>query len=150
MSISRSSIGGARTISIVVIGLVAGAVLLSPRNGEQDSLGDYLRASRKATGLTLRAVEAMTGVTNGYLSQIEGRSAKQPSPNVLYKLAGAYGIDYSDLLVRAGHRIPSAESSAGRPATLAGIPLRALEELTEQEAAELRNYLAYIRQKRVS
>lgn len=111
-------------------------------------LGDYLRASRKATGLTLRGVEAKTQITNGYLSQIESNTVERPSPNVLYKLAQTYGIDYSDLLLRAGHRVPSSVESSPRPSALAGIPLRALEELTEDEAADLRNYLAFIQQKR--
>jgi transcriptional regulator with XRE-family HTH domain len=117
--------------------------LSSPR------LGDYLKVSRRATGLSLRGVEARTQITNGYLSQIESNNVERPSPNVLYKLAEAYGLDYGDLLVRAGHRVPQKES-AERPEMLAGIPLRALEDLTEEEQAELRNYLAYIRQKRGS
>jgi len=117
--------------------------LASPR------LGDYLKASRRATGLSLRGVEAKTQITNGYLSQIESNSVERPSPNVLYKLAETYGLDYGDLLVRAGHRVPQKES-AERPEVLGGIPLRALEDLTEEEQAELRNYLAYIRQKRGS
>lgn len=110
-------------------------------------LGDHLKASRKATGLSLRGVEARTQITNGYLSQIESNSVERPSPNVLFKLAEVYGIDYGDLLERAGHHVPAA-AGAERPTALAGIPLRALEELTEDEAAELRNYLAFIRQKR--
>jgi transcriptional regulator with XRE-family HTH domain len=112
-------------------------------------LGDYLKASRRATGLSLRGVEAKTEITNGYLSQIESNNVDRPSPNVLYKLAEVYGIDYSDLLVRAGHRVPRTDSDE-RPEVLAGIPLRALEDLTPEEQAELRNYLAYIRQKRGS
>lgn len=132
------------------VGLVAAsAVAFSPRSSAEEKLGDYLKKSRTLTGLSLRKVEAQTQISNGYLSQIEGNAVDRPSPNVLYKLSETYGIDYSDLLKRAGHHVPS-ETPGSRPAMLAGIPLRALEELTETEAAELRNYLAFIRQKRGS
>jgi transcriptional regulator with XRE-family HTH domain len=133
-------------IGIAVASAAIGMVL-SPRSASQPRLGDYLRASRKATGMTLRAVQAKTAITNGYLSQIESNTVERPSPNVLFKLADAYGIEYSDLLARAGHRVPSS-SVSDRPSVLAGIPLRALEELTEDEASDLRNYLAFIQQKR--
>ncbi len=106
-----------------------------------------MKASRKATGLSLRGVEARTQITNGYLSQIESNTVGRQSPNVLFKLSEVYGIDYGDLMRRAGHHVPRS-TPVDKPSALAGIPLRALEELTEDEAAELRNYLAFIQQKR--
>ncbi|MCW3492029.1 helix-turn-helix domain-containing protein [Microbacterium sp. SSM24] len=135
--------------SALALGIVAVAaiVALAPRSTAEERLGDHLKKSRKATGLSLRGVEAQTQITNGYLSQIESNAVDRPSPNVLYKLSDVYGIDYSDLMRRAGHHVPN-DGDAVRPSALAGIPLRALEELTEDEAAELRNYLAFIRQKR--
>lgn len=107
------------------------------------SLGAYLRSARAASGLTLRAVEGLTGsvVKNAYLSQIEGDSIQQPSPNVLFHLANAYELDYADLLLRAGHKVPG----EAREPVLNGIPLRALEGLTDDESAELMNYIAYMR-----
>jgi transcriptional regulator with XRE-family HTH domain len=134
----------------LTIGISAWGVLSAPRSSTESKLGDYLRESRKATGLTLRGVQSKTGITNGYLSQIESNAVDRPSPNMLFKLAQTYGVDYSDLLVRAGHRIPSESADSSRTTALAGIPLRALEELTEDEAADLRNYLAFIQQKRRS
>jgi transcriptional regulator with XRE-family HTH domain len=123
-----------------------------PQTADQP-LGDYLRQSRQALGLTLREVEARTNksVTNGYLSQIEKNSIKRPSPNVLFNLANVYGLEYSDLLKRAGHHVPSAtREDAARPGddSLAGIPLRAIQELTEEERKELTQYIAFLRQRR--
>lgn len=121
---------------------------ISPPTGGQP-LGAYLRAARSALGLSLRAVEERTGkaVTNGYLSQIESGTVTQPSPNVLYHLSQAYDIDYGDLLVRAGHRVPHSQETTQR-GILAGFPMNALEELTEAERAELVDYIAYLRSKR--
>jgi transcriptional regulator with XRE-family HTH domain len=112
------------------------------------TLGAYLKRARKASGLTLRAVESMSesAVTNGYLSQIESESAQRPSPNILYHLAEIYGLDYGELLIKAGHRVPDA-TSAREPA-LNGLPLRALEGLTPTEQADVLKYISFIRANR--
>lgn len=141
----RPSLPSTAAIVALSAALGAAALLRGPAAGAK--LGDHLRGARKATGLSLRGVEARTGITNGYLSQIESNTVERPSPNVLFKLSDVYGIDYNDLMRRAGHHV-ARETPSKRPNALAGIPLRALEELTENEAAELRNYLAFIQQKR--
>jgi transcriptional regulator with XRE-family HTH domain len=125
----------------------------STGNGEDTrALGDYLKDARSAMHLTLRDVEAKTdkAVTNGYLSQIENNVIKQPSPNVLYNLAGLYGLDYRDLLERAGHHAPTSTGSVQGidDEVLAGLPLRAIAELNAQERQELTEYIAFMRQKR--
>ena len=120
---------------------------MAPRTStNENALGPFLKAARRSVALTLRDVEAKTGITNGYLSQIENQLIAKPSPNVLFQLAELYGVSYSDLLVRAGHRVPSAPA---QPAdSLNGIPLRALEDLTESEKKDLMDYLNYLKSKR--
>lgn len=117
-----------------------------------ESLGTYLKRARLAMPLSLRAVEARTeGVTNGYLSQIEGNQIKQPSPNVLYQLAQLYGLDYRDLLVRAQIRVPNATADAEQSeaaAQLAGLPLRALADLTPDERVQVTEYIAWLKTRR--
>lgn len=67
---------------------------------ETAALGDVLRARRHRARLTLKAVGARSGVSLGYLSQIEkGRNA--PSLETLRKVAGALGCRASDLLREA-------------------------------------------------
>lgn len=112
-----------------------------------ESLGAYLKRARQAVPLSLRAVEARTeGVTNGYLSQIESGQIKQPSPNVLYQLAQAYGLNYRDLLVRASHRVPT-DPPVGSQEDV-GIPLRALSDLTEDERKQVTDYIAWLKSRR--
>lgn len=117
--------------------------------GTEDSLGETLRRARKMSGMTLRAVEAATGnaVTNGYLSQIEKGSVAKPSPNVLFNLASVYGLDYGDLLVRAGHRLPRDQVPPDARA-VEGLPLSALADLTAEERAELAEYVEFLRYRR--
>lgn len=117
--------------------------------GKKETLGAYLKAARNAVGLSLRAVEGRTEnrVTNGYLSQIENNTARNPSPHVLWELSEVYGIDYSDLLVRAGHRVPRNEAPRAQ-ATVGGVPLRALEDLDDAEQKQLLQYLAFLKSQR--
>ncbi len=120
---------------------------MTPRaNPVPNDLGPFLKSARRAVGLTLRDVEAKTDITNGYLSQIENQLIAKPAPNVLFQLAELYGIEYSDLLGMAGHRVPSNASQT--PESLNGIPLRALEDLTEDEKRDLMDYLNYLKSKR--
>lgn len=122
-----------------------------PGPAHAQTLGAYLRAARQSLGLSQRAVEDKTSkaVTNGYLSQLESGAVAKPSPNILWALAQAYGVDYGDLLVRAGHRVPHSEETDQR-AILAGFPLDAVAELDETERADLLQYIAFLRSRRPS
>ena len=115
------------------------------------SVGAYLRQVRSLLKMTLRDVEAATdkSVSNGYLSQIESGSVERPSPSVLFHLSNVYNIDYADLLTRAGHRIPkSATEVTVAPQVVAGVPLRALQELDEQDQELLRDYLEFLQSRK--
>ena len=69
------------------------------------TLGQYLASIRADRRMTLRQVEEATNkeVSNAYLSQIENDKIQQPSPNVLHALSEIYGIDYSQLMEKAGY-----------------------------------------------
>jgi transcriptional regulator with XRE-family HTH domain len=123
--------------------------------GNPEPLGTYLNRVRRATGMTLRDVEAATSknVTNGYLSQIEKGDIKQPSPRILHSLAAVYGIDYAALLGRAGHAVPNSHDDKYGEARQAadainGFPLRSLEDLTPDETSALMEYLNFIKSRR--
>lgn len=111
------------------------------------TIGEYLKLARNSANLTLREVEIKTNkaVTNGSLSQIENGRTKRPTPNVLYHLANLYGIDYADLLRRAGHHTP-VEKALG--SGVMNVPLRAIEELDDDERQELMEYIAFLHQRR--
>lgn len=77
-----------------------------------ERLATLLLDSRKRSGLTLRAVQARTGVSNAYLSQLETGKIKEPSPSVLHKLSQLYGLSYSDMLAAAGYPLPGKNSQS--------------------------------------
>lgn len=67
------------------------------------SFGSYLRMLRKNRGLSLKKVEGEAAVSNAYLSQIERGLRNPPHPDILKRLAKAYEVPTSDLLIAAGY-----------------------------------------------
>ncbi len=107
-----------------------------------DALGRILAESRNRKGLSLRAVEAATGVSNAYLSQLEGGKIREPSPNILFKLAEHYGLRYEHVLELAGYPTPPTIDKA-EPSPLAAR----LGPTTADEDEALAEYLAFLRSK---
>jgi transcriptional regulator with XRE-family HTH domain len=110
-------------------------------NEKTTTIGKYLKAIRDAAGLTLRAVEEKTGVSNAFLSQIESGKVKQPSPAVLHKLADTFGVPYDTLMEKAGYPTPSGAKS---PRTPIGLFQR-FGRLSQEEEDALLEYLTFIR-----
>ena len=74
----------------------------SARSKSRDSeLGQYLRLLRVKNKLTMVQAAEISGVTQGYISQIEN-GLYQPSGKVLAKLARAYKVQEVQLLRKAG------------------------------------------------
>lgn len=112
------------------------------------TLAEELRSIRRARGHTLREVEAATGISNAYLSQLETGTIKQPSPNFLYKLADFYRIPYELLMERAGYIVERKHTPAGESQSVAGAALSQIDDLTPDEARELIQYLAFLRSRK--
>jgi transcriptional regulator with XRE-family HTH domain len=68
----------------------------------RSEVGRQLEQSRTSRGWSLRQAEKVSGVSNGYISQIE-RGEVEPSPDVLRRLGAAYGIPYEVLMEAAGY-----------------------------------------------
>jgi transcriptional regulator with XRE-family HTH domain len=113
------------------------------RNLRQD-LSLFLRTARERKGLTLRAVEQATEVSNAYLSQLENGKIKQPSPIVLHKLSQLYGVSYADAMRFAGYPVPGENERVERAARM----FSPFDDLTEEEEVELAEYLTFIRTRR--
>lgn len=111
------------------------------------NLGPYLKAARRSSGFTLRQVEQLSEgrIGNGYLSQIESGHIQMPSTRVLHELATIYGIAYADILHKAGLPSVDAKPPSG---VIAGIPSAALNDLSEVEAAQVMNYVAFLKAQR--
>ena len=110
---------------------------------EQKSLAAIFRESRNRLGLTLREVEAKTGISNAYLSQLEGGKIKEPSPKTLHKLCELYGCSYSLALELAGYPVPTEQKLpvAARFAARIG-------KTTQDEETALVEYLEFLRSRK--
>lgn len=104
------------------------------------ALAALLRDARSGLGLSLREVEARAGVSNAYLSQLEGGKIQQPSPGILHKLCEAYGASYSAALEFAGYPVPKENQSAAKQRFVSR-----LGRTTPEEEAALVEYLQFLR-----
>ncbi|WP_068773734.1 helix-turn-helix domain-containing protein [Paenibacillus sp. FJAT-26967] len=64
---------------------------------------DKLRDLRKLKGYTIRELADRSGVSAGYISQLENGNRNAPSPDVLMKLSEGLNIPYADLMKIAGY-----------------------------------------------
>lgn len=81
------------------------------------TLGRRLRQLREEQHVTLRDLESLTELSSGYLSLLEHDKVKQPKPPVLYKLAQALAVPYTELMELAGY-IPAGEQPAAGPSAI--------------------------------
>lgn len=110
------------------------------------TLGKVLQEARVRKGLSLRQVEAKTGIRNAHLSQIENDKIDQPEMSMLWDLAALYEIDYDRLLRLAGYGRGPATS--GRQRQRMTVALRAMEELSPKDQQEALAFMDQLRQRR--
>jgi transcriptional regulator with XRE-family HTH domain len=106
-------------------------------------LGTFLADARRRVGLTLRAVEKETGISNAYLSQLEHGKIQVPAPNNLHKVADLYRVPYELLMELAGHPVPNrtgVDSLSSIDKTAARIG-----NVTQDEEDALVDYLQFLR-----
>lgn len=108
-----------------------------------NSLGSFLKQTRKQRNLTLRDIEEKTGISNAYLSQLENDKILQPSPSVLNKLAEFYKISYGHLMVLTGY--PSPEKNKMAPSFRIGSDF---DDLTPEEKETVLEYIHFLKSRR--
>src|SRR5438105_6149020 len=64
-------------------------------------LGEYIRNQRRSTGVSVRKLAKLAGVSNPYLSQVE-RGLRHPSAEILSAIAKALRMSSQTLYVKAG------------------------------------------------
>jgi len=110
------------------------------------SLGQVLKTTRLRLRKTLREVESATGISNGYLSQLESGLVKQPSPNHLHKLAEVYGVDYARLMQLAGYAV--ARQIAATSERASDPVLEGIADLPEEDRRKIEAYIKDLRDAR--
>ena len=67
-----------------------------------DNVGKELKRLRNLAGLSLTQVTVRTELSGNYVSKLENGARSNPSPEVIRKLAGAYGVGYLWLMEHLG------------------------------------------------
>ena len=70
------------------------------------SIGERIQRARKVAELSLNALAEASGVSKGYISQLENGGAVNPSIDTLKKIAVALGLTPQDLLEEPKRPIP--------------------------------------------
>jgi len=110
------------------------------------SIGAVLKQAREVRELSAVDAARAAGISAAYLSKLEKDAVKKPSPHVLLQLSEALTVPYADLMRLSGYHVPG-ESNAN-PTDTVGAALFA--DLTDDERAELLEYLAWYRARRRS
>ncbi len=102
-------------------------------------LGEALRFARKSSKKALLQIEAESGISNAYLSQLETGKFKRPNAKKLEALASAYGLRYELLLILGGY-----QAAEGFPVNLPAFVIEAGEVLQAEDWELLRGLIAYL------
>lgn len=113
---------------------------MSPR------IGAVLKQARAVRELSAVDAARAAGISAAYLSKLENDAVKKPSPPVLHQLSVALAVPYSDLMRLSGYPVPGETSIAPLESVRAAL----FSDLTEDEQAELLEYLAWYRSRRAS
>ena len=68
---------------------------------EYENIGDYIRRIRNEKGISINELVKQSGVSKGYISQIENNKFS-PSLDIVRKLSNALDTDFYELAWRAG------------------------------------------------
>lgn len=79
---------------------------------EAKTFGAELKRLRKEAGFTGKAFSELMGVSLGYISQIE-RAVKKPSPQFAERIADAFNLTVSDMLISNDTRIAETRKKIG-------------------------------------
>ena len=67
------------------------------------NINEVLKEARIKKGVSLREVQAQTGISNAYISQIETGKVKNIAPLFLKRLGRYYNIPIQELFILAGY-----------------------------------------------
>jgi HTH-type transcriptional regulator, competence development regulator len=110
------------------------------------SFGTVLKQARQVRGLSAVDAARSAGISAAYLSKLENDAVKKPSPHVLHQLSEALALPYAELMRLSGYRVPD-ESNANAADTVSAA---LFADVTDDERAELLEYLAWHRARRRS
>lgn len=71
------------------------------------SSGEYLGLVRKSLGLTLKKVNAATGISMPHLSELENGKISNPGFKIIKELCNLYNISIDDVMSEVPPKLPT-------------------------------------------
>jgi transcriptional regulator with XRE-family HTH domain len=105
------------------------------------------RLKRARGERSLMSVADRAKITAAYLQKLERDLVKQPSPNILYALSEELELPYDEVMESAGYVVPRGDAERVKEDNVLTYALSS-EKLTEEEAAQLLEYLDWYRHSR--
>jgi transcriptional regulator with XRE-family HTH domain len=105
------------------------------------TLGRYLAWARGQSGLSVRQLEAVSGINRGAILRLENDEVEQPSADTLVRLAQVLELNETDVLLLARIAVPKHFASlAVMLRTEYGLPPEAIDEAKRNLAAIIEKY----------
>lgn len=68
-----------------------------------DSFGGYLMKLRQSKKMSIRKLAMKSGVSAGYISNIETGKRNTPTPDSIKKLSQSLNVTYEEMMIQAGY-----------------------------------------------
>lgn len=104
--------------------------------------GESLRSLRISQSMTLRDLEEKTGISNSYLSQLEGGKRDIPGIKVLGKLIEVYGSSIWDILKESG-AITSLPKGLSDPDPDLYFIISGYKQLTQEDKGMFKDWMRF-------
>ena len=108
-----------------------------------NELSAFIAKYRNEKNLSQRRVAELANISHTEINRIENGERRNPSPPVLKSIANALGVTYDAIMQAAGY-IDSTSDSPIIAARITGT-----EDLTDFEIEEVKNFINYLRSKRI-
>lgn len=106
-----------------------------------NNLGRFIAEHRAARNLSLRKLAEIANLSHTEICRIENGTRKHPSPLALKSIAIALGASFVDIMEAAGYFDGSSPDPPG--------PTLNTDGLTVQEVEEVRDFINFLRNKRL-
>jgi transcriptional regulator with XRE-family HTH domain len=104
-------------------------------------LAEYIKEKRTLRDFSIRKLAEEAGISHTEIKRIEDGVRKQPSPDLLRKIAAALNTPYEEVMVAAGY-------IENQPTIVAAAGLADTNDLSEDELAEVNDFISFIKNKR--
>ena len=106
-------------------------------------LGKFISDHRIARDLSRRKLAELANISHTEIHRLENGERKNPSPPRLKAIANALGVTYKEIMLAAGYIDGTSPSQNIKPR------ISGTEDLTDQEIEEVRNFIRFLRSKRI-